>query len=235
MNDICQRIHLILESAPLIRYPFNLETLPSEAIYVMHEDGETWGHGDNSPRIVQIGTQRDGNFAARLAQHFVLDEGKMDFDGQSSGPKDRSILRKTIGRALLNKASDPYLEMWNRDFTEKTPRERYGAERDIPKERLLEQEITELLRGHFSVRYVPISNAAERLGPGAITRRLIATVAQCGCCFPGEQWLGRFSPSDTIRHVGLWQVQYTKGTELDQGDLDYIEELVAATRVVSRG
>ena len=230
MSDFCQRIHEILGPAPFLRYPFSMETLPSEAIYFMYQDGETWGHGGNRPRIVQIGTQRDGNFAARLAEHFVLNERKMDFDGESPAPKDRSILRKTIGRALLARASDPYFEMWNRDCTTKAERDRYGMNRDILKEQQLEREITVLLREHFFVRYLPVSAEEERMGQGSITRRLIATIAQCGCCHASPLWLGRYSPSETIRHCYLWQVQHTNGAATEAGDLEYLEGLVAASR-----
>ena len=31
--------------------------------------------------------------------------------------KDRSIFRKNIGRAILNKNNDSFLEIWNLDFT----------------------------------------------------------------------------------------------------------------------
>jgi hypothetical protein len=74
----------------------------------------------------------------------------------------------------------------------------------------------------------------ETWGHGGSSPRIVQIGTQRDD-FPGEQWLGKFSPSDTLRHMGLWQVQYTKGVEQDQGDLDYIEELVAATRAVSRG
>ena len=35
----------------------------------------------------------------------------------SPAPKDRSIFRKNIGRDLLNREKDPYLECWEADFT----------------------------------------------------------------------------------------------------------------------
>jgi len=43
----------------------------------------------------------------------------MDFDRNDPKPSDRSIFRKNIGRALLNKSKDPYLKIWeNRFFTQ---------------------------------------------------------------------------------------------------------------------
>ena len=52
-------------------------------------------------RIVRIGTHRgDNNLYNRLKEHFINEN------------KDRSIFRKNIGRALLNKNQDSYLEIW---------------------------------------------------------------------------------------------------------------------------
>jgi hypothetical protein len=232
MSDLCQRVHEIVESTPLLRFPFDLESLPPETIYFMNEHGEAWGHGGVKPRIVQIGTQRNGNFSARLIEHFALNERMMDFDDECSIPKDRSILRKTIGRALLARVGDPYIEVWNRDFTTKAERDRSRRERDITKEKELELEITNLLREHFSLRYLTVPDEEHRMGKTSITRRLIATIAQCGCCVASPSWLGRNSPSQAIAHSGLWQVQYTSGAVISESDFDYLEGLIPPSRLM---
>jgi hypothetical protein len=117
-------LHEQLEQLPLIRYPFKLDQLPENGIYFFYEDGEIWGHGGDKPRIVRVGTHRDGNFRSRISEHYLLNESWMDFDENKPKPSDRSIFRKNIGRALLNKDKDSYLQIWNIDFTISKNRER---------------------------------------------------------------------------------------------------------------
>jgi hypothetical protein len=142
---------------PLIRFPFDLKLLPLDGIYFFYEGGEIWGHGDssgtndNKPRIVRIGTHRDGNFKSRIAEHFLLDEHrKMNFTADMSAPHDRSIFRKNIGRALLSSGDDDYyLRILEIDFTSAKNRKERGWERNIEKEKQIENHITKLLREIF--------------------------------------------------------------------------------------
>lgn len=93
-------------------------------------------------RIVRIGTH----------------ERKMDFDEDKAKPSDRSIFRRNIGRALLNKDKDSYLEVWEIEFLPKKNRIKYGHLRDIEKEKSIEQQITEILRNRFFFRLMVIKN-----------------------------------------------------------------------------
>jgi hypothetical protein len=113
MSELCKWLHEQLEQLPLIRFPFRLEQLPENGIYFFYEDGEVWGHGGNKPRIVRVGTHKDGNFRSRIKEHYLLDESWMNFNENKPKPSDRSIFRKNIGRALLNKDKDSYLKIWN--------------------------------------------------------------------------------------------------------------------------
>ena len=99
----CQYLHKQIERLPLIRYPFDITKLPDDGIYFFYEEGEVWGHGGSKPRIVRVGAHRNGNFKSRINDHFVLNGRKMIFNEMQSAPKERSIFRKNIGRALLNK------------------------------------------------------------------------------------------------------------------------------------
>ena len=123
---LCKWLHEELRQLPLIRYPFSLEKLPKNGIYFFYEEGEFWGHGGNKSRIVRVGTHKNGNFRSRIAEHFLLKESKMNFDFMKPAPKDRSIFRKNIGRALLNMEGSSYLKIWNIDFTVKRNREKYA-------------------------------------------------------------------------------------------------------------
>ncbi len=117
MSERCEWLHRQLESLPVVRYPFRLDQLPDNGIYAFYQSGEIWGHGGDSPRIVRIGTHRDGNFRSRIKDHYRLNAPRLVLDRNKPTPKDRSIFRKNLGRALLNERNDPYLGVWELDFT----------------------------------------------------------------------------------------------------------------------
>ena len=67
-------------------------------------------------RIVRVGTYTGRKqFRFRLEQHFIKKS------------KDRSIIRKNIGRALLNRDQDSFLEQWEIDLTTHTAKQAYSA------------------------------------------------------------------------------------------------------------
>src|SRR6478672_3330165 len=108
MQHLCEELHLWANALPVFSFPFDARVLPLNGIYLLFEKGET-AHGTN--RIVRVGTHTGNDqLRSRLKQHFIVEN------------KDRSIFRKNIGRALLNKASDPYLAEWERDRTSRAGR-----------------------------------------------------------------------------------------------------------------
>jgi len=216
MSDLCKWLHEQIEQLPLIKFPFKLSLLPDNGIYFFYEQGEIWGHGGNKPRIVRIGTHRDGNFKNRIAEHYLLDETKMNFDKDKPKPSDRSIFRKNIGRALLNKNGDSYLEIWEKDFIVKENRRKYGHLRDIEKEKKIELQITKIIRKNFSFRFIELSSQTQRIGKKGIESSLIGTIARCKLCRPSPKWLGNYSPKKQIRESGLWLIQHLKARELDE-------------------
>ncbi len=64
---------------------------------------------------------------SRIKQHFILEN------------KDRSILRKNIGRAILNRNDDPFLRLWNLDLTSDETQQKYENVVDVSKQNQLEQ------------------------------------------------------------------------------------------------
>ena len=94
--NFCPHLHTLFNKLPHHHFPFDAKKIPLNGIYILFEFGEI-AHDTN--RIVRIGTHNgDGNLPSRLKSHFIKEN------------KDRSIFRKNIGRALLNKSNDPFLE-----------------------------------------------------------------------------------------------------------------------------
>jgi hypothetical protein len=222
-------LHEHLESLPLVIYPFLLDSLPKDGIYFFYETGEYWGHGRPKPRVVRVGTSKDGNFRSRIKEHFLLDEKRMNYDRSRPAPHDRSILRKNIGRALLNLEHDPYLDVWEIDFTTPAKREQLGYRRDIAKEKAIEAEITRLLRENFSFRFVLFERQAERMGSSGLESALIGTLSHCGECCRSPGWLGCNSPVEKIRDSGLWLVQHLAVPPMDVNQKKTLAAAVSRT------
>ncbi len=145
MSELCRWLHEQLEQLPLVRFPFKLELLPKNGMYFLYEEGEVWGHGGDKPRIVRVGTHRgSGNFRNRIKEHYLLDEARMNFGESRPKPSDRSVFRKNIGRALLNKDEDNYLDIWNISFIERRNKVLWGPKRDIEKEKRIEEAVTRI-------------------------------------------------------------------------------------------
>lgn len=227
MSDLCNWLHEQLEQLPTIKFPFTLEQLPENGIYFFYEKDEIWGHGGNKSRIVRIGTHKDGNFRSRIKEHYLLDESKMKFDSTKPAPHERSIFRKNIGRALLNKARDNYLKIWEIDFTTKKNREEHGYKRDIEKEKKIESDITRWLRENFCFRFIMIDSHAERRG---LESSLIGTLAGCKLCKPSNNWLGSYSPKQQIKEGKLWLVQHLKASGINESDKETILHAIKRTK-----
>ena len=96
MSKQCKTLHKLFNSMKRFSFPFDEEAIPKNGIYILFEKGERAHEAD---RIVRIGTHTGSNqLRSRLKQHFLNEN------------KDRSIFRKNIGRAILNKNKDSFLE-----------------------------------------------------------------------------------------------------------------------------
>ena len=231
MSEQCKWLHEQLQNLPLIKFPFETADLPENGIYFFYEEGETWGHGRSLPRIVKVGTcTGSNNFRSRIEQHYLLGNCQrwMDFDLDRRAPKDRSVFRKHVGRALLNRDRDAYLSLWNHDWTKREEREQYRNLRNIEKEKRIELAITELLRQHFFFRFIVLeASKGKRL---ELEKHLIATAAQCSLCRPSPSWLGNFSPDKRIRQNHLWLIQGAKDEPINEDDKKTTSEAIARTR-----
>jgi len=230
MTELCKWLHEQLEQLPVIRFPFTLEQLPKNGIYFFYEEDEIWGHGGNKPRIVRIGTHKEGNFRNRINEHYLLDESKINFDKDMPKPSDRSIFRKNIGRALLNRDKDDYLEIWEIDFMTRKNRKSLGDKRDVEKEKRIEFTITKMLTEKFSFRFVLIDSQLKRMGSKGLESSLIGTVASCKLCKPSDNWWGNYSPKKQIRESGLWLVQHLKAIGMNENDKETILNAIRRTK-----
>ncbi|KXA93333.1 hypothetical protein AKJ64_00930 [candidate division MSBL1 archaeon SCGC-AAA259E17] len=227
MSEKCEWLHEKLEKLPKIQYPFEKSSLPKNGIYFFYEKGETWGHDGNKPRIVRVGTHKSGNFRSRISEHFLFEEErKMDFDQNDSKPSDRSIFRKNIGRALLNKDDNDYLKVWNIDFIKRKNREEHASKRNISKEREIERKITEILRENFSFRFIAFEGGTNIMGKEGLESNLIGTLGQCSECKPSKDWLGNSSSKPKIRESGLWLIQHLKDSPIDEADKKVISDSI---------
>ena len=230
MSETCKWLHEQLELLPTLKYPFDLKLLPNNGVYFFYEEGENACHGSGiiTPRIVRIGTHKENNFRPRISEHFLLKQSLMQFTQGNSKPSDRSIFRKNIGRALLNKQGDfDYLKVWDIDFTSLKKRQQNSHLRNIEKEKDVESQITDLLRKTFCFKFIPLDGQEQRIGKAGIESRLIGTVSNCKLCNPSRNWLGRYSPKPEINGGKLWLYQHLDSDGLTESDKATLSRVMA--------
>ena len=248
-SELCRWLHEKLESLYLIKFPFDLTKLPDNGIYFFYEEGENSTHigydyddnvhADNNnsslstnakARIVRIGTHIEGNFSSSISEHFLLNEATkmMNFTISNPKPSDRSIFRKNIGRALLNKENDYYQKIWEIDFMTRENCNNYGIMRNIQKEKEIESAITKILREKFSFRFIPLEAQGQekRIGRSGIEGKLIGTIASCNLCKASGNWLGKYSPIPQIRNGKLWLSQHLNSPGLSKQEKDDLENAI---------
>jgi len=209
MIEVCPELHRILERLPHHHFPFDDALIPLNGIYILFEDGEI-AHGTN--RIVRIGTHTGKDkLRSRLKQHFILEN------------KDRSIFRKNIGRALLNKEKDPFLEKWELDLTKRAAKDNLGFEIDHDKQNQVEHQVSEYIQSHFEFVVFPVPQKEDRL---IMESRIISTVSLCPSCSPSPNWLGLFSPKEKIRESGLWNVNELYKQPLTQLEFENLKLMI---------
>ena len=229
-TEDCHWLHNILEELPMIRYPFDTNILPMNGIYFFYQEGEFCGHESNAPKIVRIGTHKEGNFRNRISEHFLFNDSKMNFNEMKRKPSDRSIFRKNIGRALLNKDNDDYLDIWNKRPSNMEGREKYYKSRDVEKEKDIETLITKILRQQFTFRFIIVDTKTEWMGSKGLESSLIGTVSHCELCKPSKDWLGCFSPKKQIKNSGLWLIQHLGSEGINNQDKENISINIKKTK-----
>ena len=193
MSKECKDLHDYVRNLKRYAFPFDKNEVYKNGVYILFEKNE-FGH--NGDRIVRIGSHTgNDNLVKRLEEHFLKEN------------KDRSIFRKNIGRALLNKNSDSYLDIWDIDLTSKKAREEYRPFIKRDYQELIEKQVSDYIRDNFTFSVIEVLDREERL---SLEKRLIKIVSSCNECYPSNHWLGKFSTIDKIRMSGLWQSQHIK-------------------------
>ena len=192
-----------------LSFPFSEQDIPKNGIYVLFEKGETAHNGD---RIVRIGTHTGQNqLPSRLFQHFLSEN------------KDRSIFRKNIGRALLNKSKDPFLEQWEIDLTTKQAKEKFENSVNLEKQKEIEKQVSKHIQENFTFVVFPIEDKRTRL---EVESKIISTVSRCRDCRQSEDWLGNLSPKEKIKESGLWLVNELYKEELSDEEIEELKKRV---------
>ena len=195
----CDLIHDFANKLPRYTYPFDKKKLPKNGVYFFFEKGEKYKGLD---RIVRIGTHDgNGNLPSRLVEH-LNDENK-----------DRSIFRKNIGRAILNKNNDSFLISWNLDITAKAAKDTYSASIDFEKMESVETQVSEYMRHNLSFSVFEVATEENR---HYMEKLLIERVSAEKLFYPSKNWLGHFSPEEKICSSGMWLKQYLSKEKSDK-------------------
>jgi hypothetical protein len=206
MSQICHQLHLLFSDLPKLGFPFETSRIPANGIYVLFETGELAHQAD---RIVRIGTHTGSNqLPSRLEQHFVKEN------------KDRSIFRKNIGRAILNRDKDPFLAYWEIDLTTSEAKKKYAGMIDKQKLQAAEKRVTDYIQRNFRFVVFRVDEKAKRL---LWESEIISTVSLCDECRPSENWLGLHSPINKIRESGLWLVNELYKQPLAESDYEMLK------------
>jgi hypothetical protein len=211
----------------MYRYPYQKDCIPPNGVYFQYESGEISGPEGKQQRIVRVGSHTGPkNLPKRLREHFSPSDRWMNFSISQPKASDRSVFRKHIGRAFLNRSHDPYLKIWNIDFTKTKNRNEKRHLRNIDKEHSQEKQITDWIRSTISFRFIIVDDEGYRL---RLEAHCIGTVAYCTSCQPSTTWLGKDSPIKAICESGLWNVKHVDGPGIDEADKQIIEVAVKET------
>jgi hypothetical protein len=209
MSQICHQLHQLFNHLPNFAFPFETNHIPHNGIYILFEVGET-GHGTN--RVVRIGTHTGvDQLRSRLKQHFIQEN------------KDRSIFRKNIGRAILNRNHDPLLKLWDLDLTTHEARQMYKNVIDFSKQKQVEQQVSQYIQNNFRFIVFRVDEKEKRL---EWEWKLISTVSLCTECQPSSSWLGKYSPKEKIRQSGLWLVNELNKEPLSEREYIEVEKAI---------
>ena len=212
MQDLCYELHSLFNSLP--RYNFNtIDDIPfSNGIYIFFEKNEFYKGFD---RIVRVGTDTgQNNLKSRMKQHLVNEN------------KDRSIFRKNIGRAILNKNKNfELLSYWNLDLTKREDKDKYFNTELNTQCKLLEKEISIYMQNNFSFVVFNVEKKEDRL---RLESAIISILNKCEDFIASDMWLGNFIPEIKGNHIKdcrMWLSQGLKATPLTNDEFLILKKI----------
>ena len=209
MSNECADIHRLSQTLERHSFPFNEIKIPLNGIYILFQKGES---AHSQDRIVRVGTHTGKDrLRLRLKEHFLTEN------------KDRSIFRKNIGGALLNKKNNPFLKFWDIDLTTRKSREKHSSLIDFDYQNKVELEVSKYIKDNFSFIAFEVEDKKIRL---EIETGIISTVSWCKECMPSNKWLGNHSPKKKIVESGLWLVNKLYKTPFNLSYINEFKELI---------
>jgi hypothetical protein len=177
----------------------------NNGIYIVFENGEVFKKMD---RIVRVGTHTSGGrLKARLKNHFISEN------------KDGSIFRKNIGKAILNKNHDKYLNIWSKNSSKKSLMQ-YVQGFNSEYQKQIEKLISNYMRENLSFTCFPVSSVEERL---RLEEGIIASLYNAPDFIASNEWLGNFSPEKLIMQSGMWLKRGLNGISLSGQEFEKID------------
>lgn len=208
MSEICAELHNLFSKRKRFQFPFIEDDIPKNGIYVLFEFGEEAHQCD---RIVRVGTHTGKNqLRSRLKQHYINEN------------KDRSIFRKNIGRAILNREKDPFLKQWNWDLTTRKAKKEFGNLVDWEKQKEIEKQVSFYIQKNLTFAVFEVIEKDKRLN---LESKMISTLSRCRECRPSYNWLGLHSPKAKIRESGLWLVNELYKEPLNRVEFEELQSI----------
>jgi len=214
MKDLYDGIHVFFNLQPRYSFPYDSKELKnitdSNGLYILFEQGETYKGLD---RIVRIGSHDSTDrLIKRLRDHFLASKQR------------KSIVRKHIGRCLLNIAKDKYLEHWDRPFNKIKDKEKNKDFVDLKYEKEYEEKITEYIRNNFSFTVIP--KIYDQDFRDKIEEGLISILAQSDKKVSSKNWLGNFHPNSIIKNAKIWNIEFVNGQQLDLKEFELLVDKI---------
>ncbi len=164
----CSILHKLFSEQRYYNYTEIDQIEFNNGIYIIFEKGEQY---KEFHRVVRVGTHTSPNrLKGRLKNHYI------------NKNKDGSIFRKNIGKAILNKRNDKYLDKWNIDTS--IPENKHYANWDTQAK--IEEEVSAYLKDNTFFIVFQIEDRDTRL---RIESGIIATLNACQDFTRSNKWL----------------------------------------------
>lgn len=209
IDNQCEKIHHLFNKMRKFKFPFDEKEIPKNGIYILFEKGE-FAHGKNN-RVVRVGTHNGINqLRSRLKQHFI------------NNNKDRSIFRKNIGRAILSKNGDGFIDEWDLDLTTREAKNNHPHLVNSRKKDKIERLVSDYIQKKFIFVVFEVGDKRKRL---ELESEIISTISLCCGCCSSNNWLGKHSPIEKICRSGLWLVQGLNNDPLSNENMIFLKKL----------